>query len=165
VQHPAVKVQVTEAEVAHFKAAQPAAVEQSQQQAMLQQFRRQEQAFYFGFTQHHRQGFNPFDAGQLNALVPESFHAEDKAQTVDGKLEVGIGSGGMLLFYEVEVVVYLVRIQLGRQAVEVQGQLGQVVGVIGKRALAAARQGDFLVELLVKLLESCYFSTGSLDKV
>jgi hypothetical protein len=71
----------------------------------------------------------------------------------------------MLLFYEVEVVVYLVRIQLGRQAVEVQGQLGQVVGVIVERALAAARQGDFLVELLVKLLESGYISTGSLDKV
>jgi hypothetical protein len=47
----------------------------------------------------------------------------------------------------------------------VQGQLGQVVGVIVERALAAARQGDFLVELLVKLLESGYLRTGSLDKV
>ena len=46
-----------------------------------------------------------------------------------------------------------------------QGQLGQVVGVIGKRTLAAAGNGDFLVELLVKLLESGYLRTGSLDKV
>jgi len=71
----------------------------------------------------------------------------------------------MLLFNPVEVVVYLVSIQLGRQAVEVQGQFGQVVGVVGKCTLAAAGQRDFLVELVVKLLESCYFSTGSLDKV
>ena len=71
----------------------------------------------------------------------------------------------VLLFNQIEVVVYLVRVQLGRQAVEVQGQFGQVVGVVGKRALAAAGQCDFLVELLVKLLESGYLSTGSLDKV
>ena len=71
----------------------------------------------------------------------------------------------MLLFNQIEVVVYLVGVQLGRQAVEMQGQLGQVVGVIAKRALAAARNGDFLVELLVKLLESGYLRTGSLDKV
>ncbi len=71
----------------------------------------------------------------------------------------------MLLFNQVEVVVYLVRVQLSRQAVEVQGQFGQVVGVIGERTLAAAGQRDFLVELLVKLLESGYLRTGCLDKV
>ena len=71
----------------------------------------------------------------------------------------------MLLFNQIEVVVYLVGVQLGRQAVEVQGQFGQVVGVVGKRALAAAGQRDFLVELLVKLLESGYLRTSSLDKV
>ena len=45
-----------------------------------------------------------------------------------------------------------------------QGQLGQVAGVVGKRALAPAGDGDFLLDLLVKLAESCYISTGSLDE-
>jgi hypothetical protein len=71
----------------------------------------------------------------------------------------------MLLFNQIEVVVYLVTVQLGGQAVEVQGQFGQVVAVVGKCTLAATGQRDFLVELVVKLLESCYISTGSLDKV
>ena len=45
-----------------------------------------------------------------------------------------------------------------------QGQLGQVTGIVGKGALASVGNGDFLAELLVKLAESCYISTGSLDK-
>lgn len=70
----------------------------------------------------------------------------------------------MLLLEQVEVIVYLVCVELGRQAVEVQGQFGQVAGVVGKGTLASASDGDFLAELLVKLAESCYISTGSLNK-
>ena len=33
----------------------------------------------------------------LDVLVFESFHAEDKAQAVDGELEVGLGRGVVLL--------------------------------------------------------------------
>ena len=70
----------------------------------------------------------------------------------------------MLLLEQVEVIIDLVCVKLGRQAVEVQGQLGQVAGIVGKGALAPASDGDFLAELLVKLAESCYISTGSLDE-
>jgi hypothetical protein len=59
--------------------------------------------------------------------------------------------------------VDLVGVQLGRQAVEVQSQLGQVAGIVGQGALAPAGDGDFLAELLVKFTESCYISTGSLE--
>ena len=65
---------------------------------------------------------------------------------------------------QVEVIVDLVGVKLGRQAVEVQGQFGQVAGVVGKGTLASAGDGDFLAELIVKFAESCYISTGSLDK-
>jgi hypothetical protein len=34
---------------------------------------------------------------------------------------------------------------------------------VGKGALAPASESDFLAELLVKLVESCYIGTGSLD--
>ena len=97
-------------------------------------------------------------------LVLEAFHAEDKAQAVDGELEVSQGGRVMLLPQQVDVIVNLVGVELGRQAVEVQGQLGQVAGIVGQGALAPAGDGDFLAELLVKLAESCYISTGSLDK-
>ena len=70
----------------------------------------------------------------------------------------------MLLPQQVDVIVNLVGVELGRQAVEVKGQFGQVAGVVGKGALASAGDGYFLAELLVKFLESCYISTGSLDK-
>ena len=70
----------------------------------------------------------------------------------------------MLLLYQVEVVVELVGVQLGGQAVKVQGHLGQVVAVVFERALAAAGDGDFFGELLVKLAESGYIRAGSLDK-
>ena len=68
------------------------------------------------------------------------------------------------LLKQIKVIVDLVCVKLGRQTVEVQGQFGQVAGVVGKRALASAGDGDFLSELLVKLAESCYISTGSLDE-
>ena len=72
--------------------------------------------------------------------------------------------GVVLLAQQVEIVVDQVGVELGRQAVEVQGQLGQVAGVVRQGALAPAGNGDFLAELLVKLAESCYISTGSLNK-
>ena len=97
-------------------------------------------------------------------LVLEAFHAEDKAQAVDGELEVSQGGRVMLLPQQVDVIVNLVGVELGRQAVEVQGQLGQVAGIVGQGALAPAGDGDFLAELLVKLAESCYISTGSMDE-
>lgn len=65
----------------------------------------------------------------------------------------------------VEVVAYLVGVQGGRQAVEVQGQFGQVVAVVFQGAFTAARQGDFLVELLIKFAETCYISAGSVNGV
>ena len=131
---------------------------------MLEQFGSDEQALYFLLAQHDGQGFICFDAGQLNALVFETFHAEDKAQAVDGELEVSQGGRVMLLPQQVDVIVNLVGVELGRQAVEVQGQLGQVAGVVGQSTLAPAGDGDFLAELFVKFTESCYISTGSLDK-
>jgi hypothetical protein len=70
----------------------------------------------------------------------------------------------VLLTQQVEVIVDLIGVEEGRQAVEVQGQLGQVAGIVGKGALAPAGDGDFLAELLVKFAESSYISTGSLDK-
>ena len=97
-------------------------------------------------------------------LVLEAFHAEDKAQAVDGEFEISLGRGIVLLLEQVEVIIDLVCVELGRQAVEVQGQLGQVAGIVGQGALAPAGDGDFLAELLVKLAESCYISTGSLDE-
>jgi hypothetical protein len=131
---------------------------------MLKQLWSKEQAFYFLLAEYDGQGFIGFDAGQLDVLVFESFHAEDEAQAVDGELEVGLGGGVVLLFEQVEVIVDLVSVELSRQAVEMQGQLGQVAGVVLQCALAPAGDGDFLLELLVKLAESCYISTGSLDE-
>ena len=131
---------------------------------MLEQLGGQQKALYFLLAQHHRQGFICFDAGQLNALILEAFHAEDEAQAIDGELEISLRRGVVLLLEQVEVIVNLVCVELGRQAVEVQGQLSQVAGIVGKGALAPASDGDFLAELLVKLAESCYISSGSLDE-
>jgi hypothetical protein len=164
VEHVAVEVQVRQADVAGFKAAQAAAIEQGQQHAVLEQLGGDEQAPDFLLAQHDRQRFIAFDVGQLDTLVFEAFHAEDEAQAIDGELEVSLGRRVVFLAQQVEVIVDLVGVQLGRQAIEVQGQLGQVAGIIGKRALAPAGDGDFLAELLVKLAESCYISTGSLDE-
>ena len=164
VEHKAVKVQIREADVAGLEAAQAAAVEQSQQHPVLEQLGSQQQAPDFLLAQDDGQGFIVFDAGQLDMLVFEAFHAEDKAQAVDGELKVGQRGRIMLLAQQVEIIIDLVGVELGRQAVEVQGQLGQVAGVVGKGTLAPAGDGDFLAELLVKLAESCYISTGSLNK-
>jgi hypothetical protein len=163
-EHHTIKVQIRKADVTGFKAAQAAAVKQSQQQAMFEQLGSDEQALYFLFAQHHGQGFIGFDAGQLNALVFEPFHAEDKAQAIDSELEVGLRGRVVLLPQQVKVIVDLVGIEPGRQAVEVQSQFSQVAGIVGKGALAPAGDGDFLAELFVKLSESSYISTGSLDK-
>jgi hypothetical protein len=70
----------------------------------------------------------------------------------------------VLLLDQVKVIVDLVGVQLGGQAVEVQGQPGQVVGIVVQSALAATGDGDFPAELLVKLAETCYLTAGSLDE-
>jgi hypothetical protein len=164
VEHPAVEVQVSYPDVADLKAAQAAAVEQGQQQAVFEQLGSKEQAFYFLLAEYDGQGFIAFDAGQFDALVFEPFHAEGEAQAVDSELKVSLGGRVVLLSQQKEVIVDLVGIQLGGQAVEVQSQFGQVAGVVGKGALAPAGDGYFLAELFVKLAESCYISTSSLDE-
>ncbi|WP_222707314.1 hypothetical protein, partial [Pontibacter qinzhouensis] len=55
--------------------------------------------------------------------------------------------------------------ELRGEAIKVQGQFCQVVGIVPEGALASAGNGDFLKELLVKLMKTCYLGTSSLDKV
>lgn len=71
----------------------------------------------------------------------------------------------MLLFDQIEVIVDLVGIHFGGNPVEMECQLGQVAGVVGKRTLAFASNCDFLPELLVKFPESYYIGAGCLDEV
>ena len=128
-QHEAVKVQIRQADVTSFQAAQAAAVEQGQKQAVLEPLGGDEQALYL--PEYDGQGFVVFEAGQLDAFVLESFHAKDEAQAIDSKLEIGLGGRVVVLAQQVEVIVDLVGVELGRQEVEVQSQFGQVAAVVG----------------------------------
>lgn len=56
--------------------------------------------------------------------LSESCHAVGIAQGINSKFEIRIPWGVMLLFDQVEVVIYLIRIKACRQAVKVKGQLG-----------------------------------------
>jgi hypothetical protein len=71
----------------------------------------------------------------------------------------------VLLFDQIEIIVYLVGIDFCGNAVEMECQLGEVPGVVGQGAGTLACNGNFLSELLVKFTETCYIGTGGLDKV
>lgn len=130
VQHLAVKVQITDLQVAHFKTPQATAVEQAQQHAVFEQFGGFQYAPGLLAAQHYGQLLFIFQRRQLQALVLQAFHAVHEAQAVDGELEKGVGNAGVLLFYVVEVIAYLVRVKGRGHTVEMQGQFGQVVAVV-----------------------------------
>lgn len=109
------------------------------------------------------QGIDEFLAGIGPGFKP--LHTVGKSQGIDGEFKIGIRRGVVLPFDQIEVIIDLLGIDLGRQFVEMQGQLCKVVGLIAQGAFTSAYHGDFLAELLVKFPKSCYIGTGLLDKV
>lgn len=71
----------------------------------------------------------------------------------------------MILFDQIEIIVDLLGVNLGRYLIKVNGKFCQVMRVIAQCALTSASNGDFLAELLVKFPESCYIRAGCFDKV
>lgn len=71
----------------------------------------------------------------------------------------------MLLFDQIEIIIYLVGVDLCWYLIKVNGKFCQVVRVIAQGTLSSASNGDFLTKLLVKFPESCYIRAGCFDKV
>jgi hypothetical protein len=64
-----------------------------------------------------------------------------------------------------QVVIDLVRVYFGRQFIEVDGQFGQMSGVIGECACTLASNDNFLFKLGKQFGKTCYIGTGSLEEV
>ena len=77
-----------------------------------------------------------FDSGQFDPLVIQSGQPEGKAKSINSKLEIRIRRGVVPLLNEIEVIVNLVNVQLGRELVEMQRYLSQMKGIVLQGAFA-----------------------------
>ncbi|WP_439489657.1 ATP-binding protein [Algoriphagus sp.] len=84
---------------------------------------------------------------------------------MDGKLEVGIRRGVMTALDSMQVIVDPFRVNFGGQFIEMDGQFGQMSGIVGEDAFAFADNNNFLFKLGKQFSKTCYIRTGSLDEV
>lgn len=71
----------------------------------------------------------------------------------------------MTAFDQMQVIVDPFRVNFGGQFIEMDGQFGQVSGIVGKGAFAFACNDNFLFKLGEQFGKTCYIRTGSLDEV
>lgn len=66
---------------------------------------------------------------------------------------------------QMEVIVDPLRVNFGRQFIEVDSQFGQMSGIVGKGAFAFAGNDNFLFKLGKQFGKTCYIGTGSLEEI
>lgn len=67
-----------------------------------------------------------FNIGEFYTEFFESTSFKNESQSVYGKFKIAIGGCVMFLLDLIEIVIDLVGIQFGRQAIEMQRQLGNM---------------------------------------
>lgn len=165
VQHLAVEVEFAQADVAHFNAAQTAAIHESQQDFVLEQGGLGEQLPHFLFAEHYGQLFFVFDARQVQEGIIEAFAFEQEPKAVNGMLEIGLGGCFATRLQQVEVILYLLGIEFGRQAIEMHGHGRNVARVAIEGACAASQNADIALKTLQKLVETRHLLAGAVQEL
>jgi hypothetical protein len=150
-------------EQAQFVHAQPCAVGEGEQEAVLEGAWRFEQFLAFLFGQHRGQRLLLFEwrHAQGSGLVAKD--AEPVAQTVHGLFEIPFRSS-LVHTDAVEVGVDLIGGYLVGHDTKMQGQLRDVAAVVGGEALALLVDGGMFNKLAVGLPEPRHHIAGLLHQ-
>jgi len=154
-----------QADAAHFNAAQTAAIHEAQQDFVLEQGGFGEQLPHLLFAEHYGQLFFVLDAGQVQEGIIEAFAFEQEAQAVNGMLEIGLGVCFATRLQQVEVILYLLGIEFGWQAIEMHGHGRNVARVAIEGACAVAQNADIALKTLQKLVETRHLLAGAVQEL
>ena len=120
VKHLAVEIQITQAHISNFHAAKTAAVKQSDKHAVFEQRGVCEHCPNFLLAQYHGDFLFFGNGRKVQVLVRQSFGFKQKTKTVNGVFEITLGRSVVLFLEQIEIILYLIRFQLGGQAAEVK---------------------------------------------
>ena len=144
---------------------QTAAIHEAQQDFVLKQGSVGEQLPQFLFAEHYGQLFFVLDAGQVQEGIIEAFAFEQEPKAVNGMLEIGLGGCFTTRLQQVEVILYLLGIEFGRQAIEMHGHGRNVARVAIEGACAAAQNADIALKTLQKLVETRHLLAGAVQEL
>ena len=99
----------------------------------------------------------------MQVLIRQAFCFEQEAKPIDGVLKVALRRCVALLLKSIEVVLYLLWIELRGQAPKVQGHTGNLAAVVGKGAGATAKQGDIALHALQHCRKAAHFTRGTVE--
>jgi hypothetical protein len=96
-------------------------------------------------------------------LVRQSFGFKQKAQPVNSVFKIGLRGCVAALLQLVEIIFYLFRIQLCRQALKVKGYSCNMAAIVVEGAGAAAQDGDVALKAIKQCFKAINFATGTVE--
>ena len=117
--HFSVKIQVSDLQIPHLKAAKATAIQQADQYPVFEQFGSFEKPADFILAQNYGELFASLDSRKLDPLVLHPLDPVGKAQGIDGEFEVGIGGCVVTPLDQMQVIIDPVRIYFSGQFIEV----------------------------------------------
>ena len=100
----------------------------------------------------------------MQVIVREPLALQQEAKSVDGVFEITLGRCVVLLLKQIKIILYLVGLQFGGQAVEVQRYCRHVVRIVLKGFAASTQNGNVALEACQLFTKSCYFTAGTVEK-
>jgi hypothetical protein len=100
---------------------------------------------------------------KMQVLIRQSFGFEQEAQSVNGVFEVRLRRRMAALLQLVQIIFYLFRIELRRQALKVEGGGSNVTAIVVKGAGASSKDRDVTFKALKQYFKSANFTTGTVE--
>src|SRR5690606_16690233 len=125
-QHPAVKIKVVQFDTPHLHAAQPTAVNQTDEELMLQQFGTVKHTPDLFPTQDYRKFLYFSNGGKVQKTIRQTFRLQQKPKAINGMLKIRLRRSLAALLQFKKIVFYLLGVQFGGQATEMKRHSGHM---------------------------------------
>ena len=158
-----IEIEVLKLNVSDFHAPQSAAVNQSDQEFVFQQFGILKHAPDLLAAQNHGQFFDFWNGGKMQVAVGQTFGFQQEPKAVNGMFKIRLGRGLASLLEFVEVVFDLFGIQFRGQSFKMQGQGGNVTGIIVEGTFASAQDGNISLKALQEFGKTVNFARGTIQ--
>ena len=133
-QHLPVEVQVLEFDIADFHAPEAAAIYQTDEQLVFQEFGTLKHTPDLFPAEDYRKFLYFSNGGKVQKTIRQTFGFQQKPQPVNGMLKIRLRRGSAPLLQFKKVILHLFRIQLGRQGFKMQRQGRHMTGIIVERS-------------------------------
>ena len=99
----------------------------------------------------------------MQVLVRQALRLEQETQPVNGVLEVRLGGGLAAPLQQVQIILYLFRIKVSGQALEMKGHRGHMAAVIVESPRTAAQDAYVALKTSQELFETGHLAAGPVE--